>query len=1082
MNRIPKSSPDVAINMVNTTSARSVPLEGTSNKPFDDNPAILIEIDDDPEFNGTTPQLLIRHVGSLVETTDSQGEPADQTHYLRAGTSLSGDIYLEATVPGNELDLGSVWLLFATDPWFSLGPTDRFSETALQNSGIWGFEVTTGSLTYDGVLCAQDSNSATADVTVGFGVAQSRDDEGNDQWSVYYMNSVGRGKVAIVYSIFVTAHPLEFATKGRLPENLYPVLHFEKPGQKVRLNYAGPFKHNGCKPVWVPHRSPVGLYERSPDRRHMASYSADDGILTVWRLHDSLPPELVSFTSIDDMNIVETPEEAEQYHHEQLTIVVSNTKDSEIPHVVLSRYHKDLGQAYWRILFLEFNASGKRERHLKNDPMSRVAGHLHLLDDGNTLLVVNARDLFVVDMRSRLPLRRFSTNELDFIGTIGTIGLRTAEARPGAPPLHRFDSECFLWYGITGFVALWHTSTGHLKQVFRLKLQAGEKYDYDKRHNIVAFYGGMGLRVFTIQTGMLIIQTKVPEDFRPHVVGVKFITAKNSVHLMTIECDETEYIVRIWNPLTGQSTTKSSKPHNLSSKSQSTFLHIGNGPSPISLVAQLHRSVAYLPVEDPFPEANIATESETYDQIKKNLLNEQLTTIETVSLGQVQLRFKSFLITPEPWNQDEPVCKWLSEKLLMIIGRQTVQIIDITSSSRRGLAIKHVWCVPKESATISDIELVTANDTNDTKVLQQFTVTYQLAHRHTDIIDVDLVSAKLSPKHASRYIQLSGINFQNSRQCAVYKQVLKSTLDSDAEIYNLNAVDFETLTSTFGHIIRGPQDAARERVKIFLDKGAFRPRFYDDTLWDQSALTEALAIKDFAIVTDIVRYCLKRSSTGGVKSLQLEPGFLAIVVGALPAISRVKPRLATQIAQYISNIPLSEYAKGFREEQKESDATVMYAFACVEKLSDARSWRTQTLERIKSLLLFKWTKSIRRTQETEDENRQTRPVISCVAPLYGLNRYPPKALPFRLSPFAELAFSHSAVFEEPAFQAIVQYKWNKFAGWYYLFLIFLYTLFALLYFIAVSISDPHVLAIAGVKWTIVVIAVLCLLLLDIRIM
>lgn len=427
----------------------------------------------------------------------------------------------------------------------------------------------------------------------------------------------------------------------------------------------------------------------------------------------------------------------------------------------------------------------------------------------------------------------------------------------------------------------------------------------------------------------------------------------------------------------------------------------------------------------------------------------------------------------------------------MIIGKQTVQIIDIASSTRRGLTIKHIWCVPMLTATISDIKLITANDTNDTKVLQQFTVIYQLESRtYKDIIDVDHMGAELSPKHAARYIQFSGINFENNRLCVVYKQVLESTLDSDAEIYNLNAVDSETSTSTFGHIIRGPREAARKRVKKFLDKGAFRPRFYDDTLWEKSALTEALEIKDFKMVTDIVRYCLKQVSTAGIKSRQMEPGYLSIVIGALPEISRIKPRLATQIAQYISNIPLSDYAKGFREEQVESDAKGMIAFVCVEKLSDAGSSRDKILGWIKSLSLFKWMASERSTQLVEgesrqihlvDENRQTHPVISCVSPLYGLNRYPPKA-PFRRSPFAELAFSHSAVFEEPAFHAIVQYKWSRFAGWYYLLLILLYTSFALLYLIAVSIPDPRVLAIAGVKWTIVVIAALCLLLLDIRIM
>ncbi|RUP49185.1 hypothetical protein BC936DRAFT_143104, partial [Jimgerdemannia flammicorona] len=903
------------------------------------------------------------------------GHPIDQTHYLKGNTTITDRFYFEVTLHRKDHDSpGSVWLEFVRGPWFLLSAADRLSETGLRGSGTWGYEATTGSLTYENTLYAQDRSLATGDITVGFGVERLQD----DHWSVFYMNHEGQGKGGCRNSVcstieacrisshhFVVCMPMSaFITAGPLPEDLYPIIRYERPDQKFEFQTKS-FKHKNCRPIRIPHRMPVVLNAPSPDGRHVACYSADDGILSLWQLDNSQLSKLVRHTVIDDMGIVPTSDEADRYQSEQLSIVVSNTESGKL-RVVMSRYYKNLNEKDWRILFLEFTDTDFRKWHLRNSCRSKVAGHVSLLDDSNTLLFVDVRHLFVMDMKSQSLLRKFDIRELDFIGNIRTIGRHGVQAVSSEQSLKPFGSDHFLWHGIPGLVSLWHASTGCLTQIFRMTLQDGEKYDHNKLHNLAAFYGGLGLRVFTTQTGMLLSEGAVPSGFRLQIAGVKFVTIGDDIRILTIEGDEREYIVRVWDPLTGQMIVNcEAKRHYLPFKFKNSFLRVGGADAlSISVVAQLTCTITQLPIEDLFPMIPTEAQMENLDAILKNppedlpFVGEKSSEpvnpsrqIEIIkvpiddSLIQHRVRIRLgprfVMFPPEPWNQDIPACHWLSEDLFMVIGKQTVQILNVRESSRKGLAIKHVWCVPWMTANITGIKLATTNNANSR---WKYRVKYEhKGELYDKTIDFDSTHFSMSPKYAAQYIEFAH-HYPDNMPCVVYKRTLESTLGSKSDIYNLNAIDYTTFTSTVGHIIRGPREGATMRMNMFLKQSAFRPRFYDNELWNQSALTEALEISDFKVVEKIVRYCLKPVSTRDAgKPPLLEPGYLVIVVGALPIINRVQPRLATRIAQYLSNVPLDEYAPGLREKQRESDKADLFAFAGVEQLSDAESLLAKAL-------------------------------------------------------------------------------------------------------------------------------------------
>ncbi|RUS34268.1 hypothetical protein BC938DRAFT_481510 [Jimgerdemannia flammicorona] len=206
--------------------------------------------------------------------------------------------------------------------------------------------------------------------------------------------------------------------------------------------------------------------------------------------------------------------------------------------------------------------------------------------------------------------------------------------------------------------------------------------------------------------------------------------------------------------------------------------------------------------------------------------------------------------------------------------------------------------------------------------------------RLEECVDIDVTKLSISPKHAARYLQFAGLNFAKTIPSREHEDALDQALQSPRDRFLLNEIDFESKTSTLGHIVRGPPSDAVKRMQSLLEANACRPRFYDDEFWNQSVLTDALDAGNFMAVEEIVKYCLKSMSTGhGVDVTVLEPGYVAIVLAALPAIDRAKPLLATWIAQYVSNIQPSRFISGFDDAEFDSRSSRFTVFARVEQLS-----------------------------------------------------------------------------------------------------------------------------------------------------
>ncbi|RUS21629.1 hypothetical protein BC937DRAFT_92040, partial [Endogone sp. FLAS-F59071] len=1034
---------------------------------------------------------------------DSPQEKAlvDKNLYFKGSATITEEFYFEVTLKLDYLPTisrhaniflsaleSSVWLGFVTANWFTLSEAEKFG-LKLWDTATWNYDTSTGALNYGKITYTYDPIYTDNDITLGFGVARSKDKGEDGSFSVFYVNDDGPAK--------------EIVRHGTWPDDLYPAVCLRQPHTDLAINSMGPFKYQGRERLRNPHKTPVGLFECSPDRRYAALFSAGDGIISVWRLYDEPLPKLVKHISVSELivNGIEASQDSTEKHsHKLITLAVSNTT-GDLPKLALSRYHPTLPQGTSRVFFLNYASS---EHYLVRP--NKINGRIHILDDGDTLLILSNAHIFVMSMKSQALLRTFDTNELSISTAMPSIGLHVAPSAGADRPLKPFGSRHFIWHYDAKHVTMWDVSSGRLEQSFRLTFQAEEKYDYDKTHNLVAFYGIHGLRIFTTQTGIKICEAERlfgAEHFESHtiiVVTIRFVTIDGVLRLVTVDGDEYKYIVRIWNPLNGTIVKEITSVHPLSERFIYSYQDIKmEEPSLVKLVTPLMATVAFFTVDLSLPRHSETLHAEDLDinnpsdcvefegksstpTIPRLQITKQQAGLPKSLVEVIGFRKRPVTINPEPWN-DRPLmpCHWISENLFVAIGRHSVQIIDAKVASPTKVGIKFAWCLPFHEATIDAIRLMR----DDANVLRQMVITYQHEKKpHKDIVAVDIEHLSISPMHASRFLQFAGLNYANSAPAYEHNVALQQVLKSPKDALLLNEIDFKTRTSPVGHIVRGPPTLAIERLKLLFESRACRPLFYHHKKWDKSVLTDALDTQKFAVVAEILKYCLQSlSTTDGTNrnTMPLELGYMAIILEALPVISRAKPLMATWIAQYLSHVQPSQFIQGFHEVEYDSRKSRSQIFARVEELSNVEGFQFAVHKVIHGLPPLRWLKSQHKLfLAWWNKERLPRPVRLCIAPLYGINRYPSDHLPFKLSVFAQLAFRQSSVFDEPAFRAFVQYKWNAFARRYYLGLLILYISYALIYLIAVSV-DPYTLEdIPALKYILLAVTVVFMCLFDLR--
>ncbi|GBC04372.1 hypothetical protein RclHR1_05640015 [Rhizophagus clarus] len=281
----------------------------------------------------------------------------------------------------------------------------------------------------------------------------------------------------------------------------------------------------------------------------------------------------------------------------------------------------------------------------------------------------------------------------------------------------------------------------------------------------------------------------------------------------------------------------------------------------------------------------------------------------------------------------------------------------------------------------------------------------------------------------------------------------------------------------FNHIVEGQSPLeilikvdcsyADKLIKEHLKTDKHIPRFHDPDR-TKSALSRAINLGKTEVVHLLLDYYCRRCEENPIS-------WTITVVPAFASLRTVYPDFALEFMRRISYLPVRDDI--IRTDQEEN-----YAYAKLEELE------REAEENLWQRLMTWWSKSEKefdRQLESATElvriPHKTHPARECVVPLPDFTIYKPtpKSLqkpvetskfPFlrriwnymlyrkHKSPFVEEAISgRYEMFGEPAIEAIINFKWRKFARLRAFFMLTVYIFYAVAFLIGVSIKDDTII-------------------------
>ncbi|PKK64465.1 hypothetical protein RhiirC2_869283 [Rhizophagus irregularis] len=281
----------------------------------------------------------------------------------------------------------------------------------------------------------------------------------------------------------------------------------------------------------------------------------------------------------------------------------------------------------------------------------------------------------------------------------------------------------------------------------------------------------------------------------------------------------------------------------------------------------------------------------------------------------------------------------------------------------------------------------------------------------------------------------------------------------------------------FNHIVDGQSPLeilikvdcsyADKLIKEHLKTDKHIPRFHDSDR-TKSALSRAINLGKTEVVHLLLDYYCRRCEENPIS-------WTITVVPAFASLRTVYPDFALEFMRRISYLPVRDDI--IRTDQEEN-----YAYAKLEELE------REAEENLWQRLMTWWSKSekeIDRQIESATElvriPHKTHPARECVVPLPDFTVYKPtpksmqepvetSKFPFmrriwnymlyrkHKSPFVEEALSgRYEMFGEPAIEAIINFKWRKFARIRAFFLLSAYLFYATAFLIGVSIKEDNII-------------------------
>ncbi|CAG8545549.1 14516_t:CDS:10 [Acaulospora morrowiae] len=306
------------------------------------------------------------------------------------------------------------------------------------------------------------------------------------------------------------------------------------------------------------------------------------------------------------------------------------------------------------------------------------------------------------------------------------------------------------------------------------------------------------------------------------------------------------------------------------------------------------------------------------------------------------------------------------------------------------------------------------------------------------------------------------------------RSIITHAIYNDSHVFN-QIVNFQ---SPLDILIKADCQYADMVIKEFLGTNKHIPQFYDPGK-TKSALSRAIRLGKTDVVHSLLKYYCRRAEENPIS-------WTLTIVPAFSALREIYPDFALGFVKSISYIPS-------KDEVIRSDRSELYAFSKVEELS--REVVETPWQKFKTW----WTKSERRIDrkiegaaELVRAPRKTRPARECVVPLpdFATYRNIPKDIgksvekrrfPFfwkivnylsyrkRQSPFVinpsellrslfvvEVLSSRYELFGEPAMEAVINFKWRKFARTRVFIMLSLHLIYALAFMLGISTDNTIV--------------------------
>ncbi|CAG8542914.1 4911_t:CDS:2 [Paraglomus occultum] len=255
-------------------------------------------------------------------------------------------------------------------------------------------------------------------------------------------------------------------------------------------------------------------------------------------------------------------------------------------------------------------------------------------------------------------------------------------------------------------------------------------------------------------------------------------------------------------------------------------------------------------------------------------------------------------------------------------------------------------------------------------------------------------------------------------------------------------------------------ERANTLIEELLKKEKISLRFYDLEKHEcpQSDLSYAISLGRTEIVRSLLRYyCKSAEKSESMKSVNRNSKFkpnpensLRLVVPAFSRLCSKHPGTAVELVKSISYFQLNRPAVWSNKREN-------FAYSDMEKSSDDVYKADANNDTV-----FKWSRFF-----SNEHRNESYPYLVCTVPLPNFTQYPepPESrLGFLnvlkwgkyLSPFASAVLQgRYDMFGEPAMEAIINFKWRKFARIRYIFFIGVYFLYLASFMAAVTLDSER---------------------------